>query len=296
MKQLESHVLCGGLLQVWQHDSQATQTNMRFAVYLPDALKHTAGEQTENSYHPPPARRWPVLYWLSGLTCTEQNFIQKSGFAQYAAQHQIMVVVPDTSPRGEDVADSDRYDLGQGASFYVNATQAPWREHYQMFDYITQELPALVEQHFPASDRRSIAGHSMGGHGALMIALRTDQRYASASAFAPIVAPSQVPWGQQAFTAYLGHDPAQWAKWDTVALLSALQHQQLESPVPMLIDQGLGDEFLQMQLQPERLEQAAQLTHYPLTVRHHAGYDHSYYFISSFLGEHFAFHARHLKG
>ena len=277
MQQLEIHKLHGGNLQVWQHDSAATSTPMKFAIYLPP--KANTGEKL------------PVLYWLSGLTCTEQNFIQKSGFAEFASHYNVIVVAPDTSPRGEGVANADRYDLGQGAGFYVNATQAPWSAHYQMYDYIVEELPALIEANFPANDQRSIFGHSMGGHGALMIALRNPERYASASAFSPIVAPSQVPWGQQAFSAYLGDDKDAWQLYDTVNLVNQSQGKR---QLPILIDQGLADEFLVEQLQPELLEQAAAQANYPMTLRRQAGYDHSYYFIASFIGEHITHHAKAL--
>lgn len=277
MQQLEIHKLHGGNLQVWQHDSAATSTPMKFAIYLPP--KANTGEKL------------PVLYWLSGLTCTEQNFIQKSGFAEFASHYNVIVVAPDTSPRGDDVANADRYDLGQGAGFYVNATQAPWSAHYQMYDYIVEELPALIEANFPANDQRSIFGHSMGGHGALMIALRNPERYASASAFSPIVAPSQVPWGQQAFSAYLGDDKDTWQLYDTVNLANQSQGKR---QLPILIDQGLADEFLVEQLQPELLEQAAAQANYPMTLRRQAGYDHSYYFIASFIGEHITHHAKAL--
>ena len=277
MQQLEIHKLHGGNLRVWQHDSAATSTPMKFAIYLPP--KANTGEKL------------PVLYWLSGLTCTEQNFIQKSGFAEFASHYNVIVVAPDTSPRGDDVANADRYDLGQGAGFYVNATQAPWSAHYQMYDYIVEELPALIEANFPANDQRSIFGHSMGGHGALMIALRNPERYASASAFSPIVAPSQVPWGQQAFSAYLGDDKDTWQLYDTVNLVNQSQGKR---QLPILIDQGLADEFLVEQLQPELLEQAAAQANYPMTLRRQAGYDHSYYFIASFIGEHITHHAKAL--
>ena len=282
MKTIEQHKLHGGELQVWQHDSVCTHTAMKFAVYLPPAA---LAQQP-----------CPVLYWLSGLTCNEQNFIQKSGFAQYASQHNLIIVVPDTSPRGHDndgeaVADDAAYDLGQGAGFYVNATQAPWATHYAMYDYIVHELPELVEKHFATSDKRSIFGHSMGGHGALMIALRHTERYQSASAFAPIVAPSQVPWGQKAFGAYLGDDTAAWQAYDTLALMQQHTGKQL----PMLVDQGSADEFLAEQLKPHLLEQAAKTIDYPLTLRLQDGYDHSYYFIASFIAEHIDFHAKFLR-
>ncbi|MDI4509773.1 S-formylglutathione hydrolase [Moraxella osloensis] len=293
MKKIESHKLHGGDLQVWQHTSATTHTEMKFAIYLPPkAIAHEAAKTTETT-----VQKCAVLYWLSGLTCTEQNFIQKSGFAEYASRHNVIVVAPDTSPRGvdisgNDVPDDSAYDLGQGAGFYVNATQAPWATHFQMYDYIVDELPNLIEQHFPASDQRSIFGHSMGGHGALMIALRNPQRYASVSAFSPIVAPSQVPWGQKAFSAYLGDDQSTWANYDSLAWMKQSAHGK---KLPLLIDQGSGDEFLAEQLKPELFAQAAKDANYPMTLRMHDGYDHSYYFISSFIADHFAHHAAALQ-
>lgn len=282
MKKIEHHKLYEGELQVWQHDSTSTNTVMTFSIYLPP--KAIAQEKC------------PLLYWLSGLTCTEQNFIQKSGFAQFASEHNIIVVAPDTSPRGTDkngkeVANVDSYDLGQGASFYVNATQQPWQKHFQMYDYVVDELPNLIENNFPVSDKRSIFGHSMGGHGALMIALRNSERYQSVSAFSPIIAPSQVPWGQKAFNAYLGADKSNWKAYDTLQLIS----QPTTKKLPILIDQGTADEFLAEQLKPELLEQVARQADYPLTLRLQVGYDHSYYFIASFIEEHLAFHAKFLQ-
>lgn len=293
MKKIESHKLHGGDLQVWQHTSATTHTEMKFAIYLPP--KAIVNEETKTTEIT--AQKFAVLYWLSGLTCTEQNFIQKSGFAEYASRHNVIVVAPDTSPRGvdisgNDVPDDSAYDLGQGAGFYVNATQAPWATHFQMYDYIVDELPNLIEQHFPASDQRSIFGHSMGGHGALMIALRNPERYASVSAFSPIVAPSQVPWGQKAFSAYLGDDQSTWASYDSLAWMKQSAHSK---KLALLIDQGSGDEFLAEQLKPELFAQAAKDANYPMTLRMHDGYDHSYYFISSFIADHFAHHAAALQ-
>jgi S-formylglutathione hydrolase len=231
-----------------------------------------------------------VLYWLSGLTCTEQNFITKAGAQRYAAEHGIILVAPDTSPRGEGVADDPAYDLGQGAGFYINATQAPWSTHYRMYDYVVEELPALVEAHFPANAVRAISGHSMGGHGALVIALKNPGRYRSVSAFAPIAAPSRVPWGEKAFTAYLGDDPEAWKAWDAVELVRDAQER-----LPLLIDQGDADEFLSTQLRPERLREACAEAGHPLDLRLQPGYDHSYYFIASFIDEHVAHHARAMR-
>lgn len=276
MERIERRASFGGWQEVWQHDSQTLGLPARFGIYLPPQAQHG---------------RCPVLYWLSGLTCTEQNFITKAGAQQFAAEHGLIVVAPDTSPRGEGVADGDGYDLGLGAGFYVNATQAPWTPHYRMYDYVVDELPALIEANFPASERRAISGHSMGGHGALVIALRNPGRYRSVSAFAPIVAPSQVPWGQKAFSAYLGDDRAGWTRYDATALISGQLHERL----PLLIDQGEADDFLAEQLRPELLRTAAAAAGHPLTLNLREGYDHSYYFIASFIGEHIAWHANALK-
>jgi S-formylglutathione hydrolase len=277
MKRVESHASFGGRQEVWKHASTALGCEMKFGVYLPPAALR--GEHC------------PVLYWLSGLTCTEQNFITKAGAQEHASRHGLIVVAPDTSPRGEAVANDAAYDLGQGAGFYVNATQEPWAAHYRMQDYIAQELPALVEQHFPATAARGIFGHSMGGHGALVTALRHPGRYKSVSAFSPIVAPSQVPWGQKALTAYLGADHSDWAGWDAVELVKGARER-----LPLLVDQGDADEFLAGQLQPQLLHAACAAAGHPLTLRLQPGYDHSYYFIASFLGEHFAHHAQALHG
>jgi S-formylglutathione hydrolase len=244
-------------------------------------------------YLPPQAatQKLPVLYWLSGLTCNEQNFITKAGAQRYAAEHGVILVAPDTSPRGDDVADAEGYDLGKGAGFYLNATEQPWAAHYRMYDYVVEELPALIEAHFPTTGARSISGHSMGGHGALVIALKNPGRYKSVSAFSPIVAPTRVPWGQKAFTAYLGEDRASWAAWDASELVAGAAER-----LPLLVDQGGGDEFLDNQLQPQWLQAACTAAGHPLTLRLQPGYDHSYYFISSFIGEHIAHHAKALYG
>ena len=276
MERIEQHASFGGRQEVWQHDSATLGCAMRFGVYLPPAA--LAGQPC------------PVLYWLSGLTCSEQNFITKAGGQQHAARHQLIVVAPDTSPRGEGVANDQAYDLGQGAGFYVNATQAPWAPHYRMQDYVAEELPALVEQHFPASDLRGISGHSMGGHGALVTALRHPGRYRSVSAFSPIVALSQVPWGRKALGAYLGDDREQWREWDAVELIANAPER-----LPLLVDQGEADEFLATQLRPELLQAACQRAGHPLTLRLHPGYDHSYYFIASLLAGHFEHHAKALR-
>lgn len=276
MERIEHRACFGGWQDVYRHRSDVLDCDMTVGVYLPPQAAHGP---------------CPVLYWLSGLTCTEQNVITKAGAQRYAAEHGVILVTPDTSPRGEGVADDAAYDLGQGAGFYLNATQAPWAAHYRMHDYVVDELPAWVESNFPASDRRAISGHSMGGHGALVIALRNPGRYRSVSAFSPIVAPSQVPWGQKAFAAYLGDDRAAWAEWDACALIGRAPER-----LPILVDQGDADDFLQAQLRPELLRAAAEAAGHPLTLRLQPGYDHSYYFIASFIGEHIAHHAAALRG
>ena len=274
-ERIEHRACFGGWQDVYRHRSEVLGCDMTVGVYLPPQVEQGP---------------CPVLYWLSGLTCTEQNFITKAGAQRYAAEHGIILVAPDTSPRGEDVADAEGYDLGKGAGFYVNATQAPWASHYRMYDYIVDELPAWVEADPMASDRRAISGHSMGGHGALTIALKNPGRYRSVSAFSPIVAPMQVPWGQKAFAAYLGDDREAWKAWDTVELV-----RQAREQLPLLVDQGDADEFLQGQLKPELLQTAAAEAGHPLTLRMQPGYDHSYYFIASFIGDHIAHHAAALK-
>lgn len=275
MEKIEDRACFGGRQQVWQHASQVLGCSMRFAVYLPPQAE---------------TQPCPVLYWLSGLTCNEQNFITKAGAQRYAAEHGLIIVAPDTSPRGDNIANDAGYDLGQGAGFYINATQSPWAPHFRMYDYIVDELPTLVEANFPVTAARAISGHSMGGHGALMIALKNPGRYRSVSAFSPIVAPSQVPWGEKAFTAYLGDDRTQWLAWDTCALIASAQEL-----LPLLVDQGDADEFLANQLKPELLQQACNNADHPLILRMQPGYDHSYYFIASFIGEHVAHHAKAMR-
>ena len=276
MECVERHACFGGMQEVWKHRSDTLGCEMKFAVYLPPQ----AGRG-----------RLPVLYWLSGLTCSEQNFITKAGAQRYAAEHGVILVAPDTSPRGSDVADDDGYDLGQGAGFYLDAAQSPWAAHYRMYDYVVEELPALIEAGFPASDARAISGHSMGGHGALIVALKNPGRYRSVSAFSPIVSPSQVPWGQKAFAAYLGEDRETWKQWDATALIADAAER-----LPLLVEQGEADEFLSTQLQPQRLREACDAAGHPIDLRLRPGYDHSYYFIASFIGEHIAHHAAAMKG
>jgi len=276
MERIEKHACFEGSQEVYKHASDTLSCDMRFGIYLPQAARQ--------------GQKCPVLYWLSGLTCNEQNFINKAGAQRYADEHGIIIVSPDTSPRGDDVANDPAYDLGQGAGFYLNATQQPWAKHYRMYDYVVDELPALIERHFPANSARSISGHSMGGHGALTIALRNPARYRSVSAFSPIVAPSQVPWGIKAFTTYLGEDRESWKDYDAVALI-----QSGHRPPPLLVDQGEADEFLATELKPQLLQDACRTAGYPLEVNLRPGFDHSYYFIASFIGEHLKFHANHLR-
>lgn len=266
----------GGWHKQYSHHSESLNCAMRFAIYLPPQV--ATGQKV------------PVLYWLSGLTCTDENFMQKAGAHRVAAELGIAIVAPDTSPRGEDVANDDGYDLGQGAGFYVNATESPWSSHYRMYDYILNELPALIESVFPVSDQRSVAGHSMGGHGALVLGLRNPENYRSVSAFSPISNPVNCPWGKKAFTAYLGRDAARWAEYDASLLMRNAKHH-----VPALVDQGDADDFLEEQLRPEALKAAASASNYPLELNLREGYDHSYYFIASFIEDHLRFHSRHLQ-
>ncbi|PZR12362.1 MAG: S-formylglutathione hydrolase [Archangium gephyra] len=276
MERLEQHANFGGRQEVWKHASSTLKCEMKFGVYLPPAALR--GEQC------------PVLYWLSGLANTEQNFITKSGAQQFAAQLGLILVNPDTSPRGADVPDQDGYDIGQGAGFYLNATTERWAPHFKMETYVVSELPQLIEQNFPVTSKRGISGHSMGGHGALTLALRHPGKFASVSAFAPIVTPSQVPWGVKAFTAYLGEDREAWKAHDATELISTAREQ-----LPLLVDQGEGDEFLGVQLKPELFEAACAKAKHPLTLRRHADYDHGYYFVASFIADHLAHHAKALR-
>lgn len=268
----------GGTQSVYAHQSAATGTRMEFAVFEPPALND--GPR-------------PVLYWLSGLTCTWENFVTKAGAQHWAVDLGVTIVCPDTSPRGDDVPDAaDEYDFGKGAGFYVNATQEPWSKNYRMYDYVVDELPALIERELYATpDARGISGHSMGGHGALTIALRNPDRYRSVSAFSPIVAPSQLPWGHKALGRYLGDDRAAWAEHDASALVAARGWQG-----DILIDQGDADTFLEGQLKPEIFKKACAEAGVALDLRMQHGYDHSYYFVASFIGEHIAWHAERLKG
>lgn len=276
---LSRHACFGGAVSFHRHDSRETRSSMRFAVFTPPQAA---------------AGRVPVLWCLAGLTCTEETFMVKAGAQRAAARLGLMLVTPDTSPRVELPGDREAWDFGQGAGFYLDATEAPWSRHYRMYSYLTRELPPILGAHFPADlDRQGLCGHSMGGHGALTIALKNPQRYRSVSAFAPIVAPRQVPWGQKAFAGYLGPDPARWSEHDASELVARLAAPQAAPPI--LIDQGLADQFLDTQLRPDLFEAACRRTGCPLTLRRHAGYDHGYYFISSFIEDHLRHHARLLQ-
>ena len=275
MELLSSTKVSGGWLKRYRHESLSVKGDMVFAIFLP------AQAESENV---------PVLYWLSGLTCTDENFSQKAGAFKKAAELGLAIVMPDTSPRGTDYpAEHESYDFGSGAGFYVNATVAPYSNTYHMYDYVVKELPTLVEEHFPVTDKRSISGHSMGGHGALICALKNPGRYQSVSAFAPITNPTQCPWGEKAFTGYLGDDREAWKAWDTCELIATAEER-----LPLLVDQGEADNFLEEQLKPEALEQACEKAGHELTLRRQSGYDHSYFFISSFIDDHLAHHAKAL--
>lgn len=262
-----------GWLNRYHHRSRMLDCDMHFSVYLPPQAEHGA---------------MPVLYWLSGLTCTDENFMIKSGAQRAASRLGTALVACDTSPRGPGVADDDGYDLGTGAGFYVNATEDPWRRHYRMYDYVVQELPALAESELPLDGaRRGISGHSMGGHGALVVALRNPGAYLSVSAFAPVSSPMRCPWGEKALTAYLGPERDTWREWDATALLA-----EVLDPLPLLVDQGGRDGFLEEQLKPALLEEAARAAGVPLTLNMREGYDHSYYFVATFIDDHLEWHAR----
>lgn len=272
-----SDVRCFGGRQLrFEHNSDTLNCAMQFSVFLPLRAEKT---------------KVPAVYFLSGLTCTDENFTTKAGAQRVATELGIALIVPDTSPRGDDVADDadGAYDLGLGAGFYVNATQEPWKSHYQMYDYIVKELPQLIESELPISDKRAIAGHSMGGHGALVIGLRNSDRYTSISAFSPITNPTQCPWGEKAFSAYLGNDHEQWKQYDAVEIIRS-EGQTL----PIRVDQGLADGFLEAQLKPKNLKDAIAAVDGGGTVHLHDGYDHSYYFISSFIEAQLRFHAKYL--
>jgi S-formylglutathione hydrolase len=277
MEQVSANLAFGGVQGVYKHASAATGTDMTFSVYVPP---HEEGAKL------------PVIWYLSGLTCTHANVTEKGEFRRICAELGLIFIAPDTSPRGEGVPDdaNGAYDFGLGAGFYVDATQAPFDRNYRMWTYVTEELPALIAQHFPVDlERQSIMGHSMGGHGALSIALRHRNRFRAVSAFSPIVAPSQVPWGVKALTGYLGNDREVWRKHDATSLIED------GARVPaILVDQGDADQFLAEQLRPDLLEEACGAAGIPLTLRMQPGYDHSYYFISTFMADHLIWHAEQL--
>lgn len=268
----------GGWHQRFRHRSAVLDCEMVFAVYLPPQAEQRGD--------------LPVLYWLSGLTCTDENFMQKAGAHRLAAELGLVIVAPDTSPRGEEIPDDPQgeWDFGLGAGFYLNAVQAPWSGHYRMYDYVVAELPSLVEMNFPVSERRSISGHSMGGHGAMICALRNPGRYRSVSAFAPICHPMACPWGEKAFLHYLGPNRESWKAWDTCELM-----RNATERLPFLIDQGDADPFLHTQLKPEALQAMAADTGHALQLNYREGYDHSYFFIASFIDDHLRHHAQALE-
>lgn len=268
------HRVHGGTLSYVQHASAATGGAMRFSVFTP-----------------PGDGPFPYLIWLSGLTCTEDNFTTKAGAYGAAAAHGVAIVAPDTSPRGEGVADDPGYDLGQGAGFYIDATQAPWAPHFKMESYVTRDLIAAAEANFPLAAKRAVFGHSMGGHGALTLAMKHPGLFTSVSAFAPIASPTRCAWGKKAFSAYLGADRDTWNAHDAAQLIEAGRAKPFDD---ILIDQGLGDQFLENQLKPELLEIAAAKAGQKITLRRHEGYDHSYFFMTTFVGDHVAFHAARL--
>ena len=276
---ISEHACFGGVQGFYRHASSAIGLPMRFSVYQPPQAK---------------AGPVPVLFYLAGLTCTEETFMIKAGAQRFAAQHGIMLVAPDTSARDTGIAGvADSWDFGNSAGFYLDATQQPWSAHFRMESYIVHELRALILRDFPARPAHiGIFGHSMGGHGALVLALRHPDKFQSVSAFAPIAAPSQCPWGQKAFGLYLGPDTARWQQYDASALMAA---RTTPYPQGILIDQGLGDQFLEAQLLPHVFEAACAAAHQPLTLRRHPGYDHGYYFISTFIEDHLAFHSRNLQ-
>lgn len=278
-ERISRHGAFGGTVEFCRHAAVETGCDMRFAVFLPPQAER---------------RQVPLLWYLAGLTCTEETFMIKAGAQRIAAELGLALAAPDTSPRNVPLpGDSENWDFGVGAGFYVDATREPWSRHYRMYSYVTRELPAVIEANFPVDARRQgIFGHSMGGHGALTIALKNPGRYRSVSAFAPIAAPMQCPWGQKAFAGYLGEDREAWRAHDASELIRSLP--SVDGRPLLLVDQGLADPFLEQQLLPDRLEQACAEKGYPLTLRRHPGYDHGYYFISTFIEDHLRHHARAL--
>jgi len=280
LEQVSANAMFGGKQLKLKHQSSSLNCEMIFSVYLPPQADSV---------------NVPVIYWLSGLTCTDDNFVQKAGAQQYAAEAGVAIVCPDTSPRGEHIPDDPEgaYDFGLGAGFYVNATQAPWSEHYHMYDYVTQELPQLLAgSDLPLdTDNCSIMGHSMGGHGALTIALKNAGKYKAVSAFSPICSPLNCPWGEKALGNYIGENKEDWAQYDACTLIAGA-----EEKLHILVDQGQNDDFLSGQLKPELLQQACQDANHPLTLRYQAGYDHSYFFIATYIEDHITHHAAALWG
>ena len=283
LEEIGSNLSFGGQQLRYRHHSNILNCDMTFSIYLPPQAKQAPV---------------PVLYWLSGLTCSDENFVTKAGAQQHAAEYGIAIVCPDTSPRGEGVPDDEEsaYDLGLGAGFYINATEQPWATHYQMYDYVVEELPALINAEFPVDGSKvAISGHSMGGHGALTVALKNPERYCSVSAFSPICSPINCPWGQKALSNYIGDESqGHWNNQDTVELVKTAD-DQLKQSMPVLVDQGDADNFLAEQLNTQLLIDTAEQEGFPMRIRFQSGYDHSYFFIASLIGEHIRFHSNYLR-
>ena len=282
LEEIGSNLSFGGQQLRYRHHSNILNCDMTFSIYLPPQAKQAPV---------------PVLYWLSGLTCSDENFVTKAGAQQHAAEYGIAIVCPDTSPRGEGVPDDEEsaYDFGLGAGFYINATEQPWATHYQMYDYVVEELPALINAEFPVDGSKvAISGHSMGGHGALTVALKNPERYCSVSAFSPICSPINCPWGQKALSNYIGDESqGHWNNQDTVELVKTAD-DQLKQSMPVLVDQGDADNFLAEQLNTQLLIDTAEQVGFPMQIRFQSGYDHSYFFIASLIGEHIRFHSNYL--
>ena len=283
LEEIGSNLSFGGQQLRYRHHSNILNCDMTFSIYLPPQAKQAPV---------------PVLYWLSGLTCSDENFVTKAGAQQHAAEYGIAIVCPDTSPRGEGVPDDEEsaYDFGLGAGFYINATEQPWATHYQMYDYVVEELPALINAEFPVDGSKvAISGHSMGGHGALTVALKNPERYCSVSAFSPICSPINCPWGQKALSKYIGDESqGHWNSQDTVELVK-IADDQLKQSMPVLVDQGDADNFLAEQLNTQLLIDTAEQVGFPMQIRFQSGYDHSYFFIASLIGEHIRFHSNYLR-
>jgi S-formylglutathione hydrolase len=283
LEEIGSNLSFGGQQLRYRHHSNILNCDMTFSIYLPPQAKQAPV---------------PVLYWLSGLTCSDENFVTKAGAQQHAAEYGIAIVCPDTSPRGEGVPDDEEsaYDFGLGAGFYINATEQPWATHYQMYDYVVEELPALINAEFPVDGSKvAISGHSMGGHGALTVALKNPERYCSVSAFSPICSPINCPWGQKALSKYIGDESqGHWNSQDTVELVKTAD-DQLKNSMPVLVDQGDADNFLAEQLNTQLLIDTAEQEGFPMRIRFQSGYDHSYFFIASLIGEHIRFHSNYLR-